>query len=83
MDDEQKNIDSEESLEQTNISPISSEEEPLTEGNTLSLNSMFKEYWIDYASDVILDRSVPTSTYSEVVATKATMVAEDIAEYGK
>lgn len=59
MDDEQKNIDSEESLEQTNISPISSEEEPLTEGNTLSLNSMFKEYWIDYASDVILDRSVP------------------------
>lgn len=27
--------------------------------------------------------NVPTSTYSEVVATKATMVAEDIAEYGK
>ena len=29
------------------------------EGSTLSLNGMFREYWIDYASDVILDRSVP------------------------
>ncbi|MCR4658774.1 MAG: DNA gyrase/topoisomerase IV subunit A [Bacteroidales bacterium] len=29
------------------------------EGSTLSLNSMFRDYWIDYASDVILDRSVP------------------------
>ena len=29
------------------------------EGTTLSLNDMFREYWIDYASDVILDRSVP------------------------
>ena len=29
------------------------------EGETLSLNSMFRNYWIDYASDVILDRSVP------------------------
>ena len=29
------------------------------EGTTLSLNGMFREYWIDYASDVILDRSVP------------------------
>lgn len=28
-------------------------------GSTLSLNTMFKDYWIDYASDVILDRSVP------------------------
>ncbi|MBQ7063254.1 MAG: DNA gyrase/topoisomerase IV subunit A [Bacteroidales bacterium] len=28
-------------------------------GDILSLNSMFKDYWIDYASDVILDRSVP------------------------
>ena len=25
----------------------------------MSLNGMFKDYWIDYASDVILDRSVP------------------------
>ncbi len=29
------------------------------DGTTISLNSMFKDYWIDYASDVILDRSVP------------------------
>jgi len=29
------------------------------EGTTLSLSGMFREYWIDYASDVILDRSVP------------------------
>ena len=29
------------------------------EGTTLSLNGMFRDYWIDYASDVILDRSVP------------------------
>ena len=29
------------------------------QGSTLSLDSMFKDYWIDYASDVILDRSVP------------------------
>lgn len=28
-------------------------------GETISLDNMFKEYWIDYASDVILDRSVP------------------------
>ncbi len=28
-------------------------------GSTLSLSGMFREYWIDYASDVILDRSVP------------------------
>ncbi|MBQ0016160.1 MAG: hypothetical protein KBT04_04185, partial [Bacteroidales bacterium] len=25
-------------------------------GNTISLNSMFRDYWIDYASDAILDR---------------------------
>lgn len=30
-----------------------------TEGSTLSLGNMFKDYWVDYASDVILDRSVP------------------------
>lgn len=28
-------------------------------GGTVSLDGMFKDYWIDYASDVILDRSVP------------------------
>ena len=30
-----------------------------SEGTTLSLDGMFHDYWIDYASDVILDRSVP------------------------
>lgn len=29
------------------------------EGGTLSLGAMFRDYWVDYASDVILDRSVP------------------------
>ena len=29
------------------------------EGTTVSLDGMFRDYWIDYASDVILDRSVP------------------------
>ena len=29
------------------------------DGETISLSTMFKDYWIDYASDVILDRSVP------------------------
>ena len=29
------------------------------DGETISLNTMFRDYWIDYASDVILDRSVP------------------------
>ena len=32
---------------------------PENEGSTMSLGGMFKDYWIDYASDVILDRSVP------------------------
>ena len=33
---------------------------PSTEqGSTMSLSGMYKDYWIDYASDVILDRSVP------------------------
>jgi len=34
-------------------------EEPAGEGETISLAGMFRDYWIDYASDVILDRSVP------------------------
>ena len=38
---------------------IPDEEESSSEGSTLSLGGMFREYWIDYASDVILDRSVP------------------------
>jgi len=29
------------------------------DGEVISLNSMFRDYWIDYASDVILERSVP------------------------
>lgn len=32
---------------------------PLQQGEVTSLNAMFKDYWVDYASDVILDRSVP------------------------
>ena len=39
-------------------------EEPISDennagGTTMSLNAMFRDYWVDYASDVILDRSVP------------------------
>ena len=34
-------------------------EQEENEGSTMSLSGMFKDYWIDYASDVILDRSVP------------------------
>lgn len=41
------------------ISVPTVEEESQGEGGTLSLNGMFRDYWIDYASDVILDRSVP------------------------
>ncbi|MBQ4376535.1 MAG: DNA gyrase/topoisomerase IV subunit A, partial [Bacteroidales bacterium] len=37
----------------------SAEHETIGQGETISLNSMFRDYWIDYASDVILDRSVP------------------------
>ena len=39
--------------------PTSEADKPAGEGTTLSLNGMFHDYWIDYASDVILDRSVP------------------------
>ena len=39
-----------EEIENTNIEE---------QGTTMSLSGMFKDYWIDYASDVILDRSVP------------------------
>lgn len=40
--------------------PQPADEEPPTEGETISLNAMFKDYWVDYASDVLLDRSVPS-----------------------
>lgn len=36
-----------------------SAERRMEEGSTISLAGMFRDYWIDYASDVILDRSVP------------------------
>lgn len=39
--------------------PQNEEDNPSSEGATISLSSMFRDYWIDYASDVILDRSVP------------------------
>ena len=39
--------------------PPTTPETPAGEGGTISLGSMFRDYWIDYASDVILDRSVP------------------------
>ena len=45
--------------DETVQSPASEADEPAGEGTTLSLNGMFHDYWIDYASDVILDRSVP------------------------
>ena len=43
------------------IEDITPQEENVeqAEGGTMSLDGMFKDYWIDYASDVILDRSVP------------------------
>ncbi|MDY5968782.1 MAG: DNA gyrase subunit A, partial [Bacteroidales bacterium] len=41
-------------IEEQATSPHSEEGRALT-----SLSGMFKDYWIDYASDVILDRSVP------------------------
>ena len=45
--------------ELTNIPDIQPEEADLAGGTTMSLNAMFRDYWVDYASDVILDRSVP------------------------
>lgn len=45
--------------ELTNVPDIQPEEADLDGGTTMSLNAMFRDYWVDYASDVILDRSVP------------------------
>lgn len=42
------------------LNAIQAEEPPLADGDIISLNTMFRDYWIDYASDVILDRSVPS-----------------------
>lgn len=61
----EQEMDIEDNVPQDNASdgsvqtPPPADEEPTGEGTTLSLNGMFREYWIDYASDVILDRSVP------------------------
>ena len=61
--EEEKDIEPNESqdpeTDDTVAVPLTDDEEPVGEGTTLSLNGMFREYWIDYASDVILDRSVP------------------------
>ena len=63
MDNDETNIPNEEELNE-NFSASSDyipsqEETPAGEGETISLGNMFRDYWIDYASDVILDRSVP------------------------
>ncbi len=59
--DEETPNDSSQLEEPTVHTQIPQEEETASsaEGATISLNSMFRDYWIDYASDVILDRSVP------------------------
>lgn len=59
--DEETPNDSSQLEEPTAHTQIPQEEETASsaEGATISLNSMFRDYWIDYASDVILDRSVP------------------------
>ncbi|MBQ9547079.1 MAG: DNA gyrase/topoisomerase IV subunit A [Bacteroidales bacterium] len=62
-DDEKSDVENEGSNKSkqssADIAIPSAEHEHLDEGETISLNSMFRDYWIDYASDVILDRSVP------------------------
>ncbi len=58
MDDENRTPEEQDEISSGNM-PKDSEEEKPSEGSTISLNGMFRDYWIDYASDVILDRSVP------------------------
>ena len=58
MDDENRTPEEQDEINSGNM-PKDSEEEKPSEGSTISLNGMFRDYWIDYASDVILDRSVP------------------------
>ncbi|MBP9991062.1 MAG: DNA gyrase/topoisomerase IV subunit A [Bacteroidales bacterium] len=59
--DEATPNDSSQPEEPTAHTQIPQDEETVSsaEGATISLSSMFRDYWIDYASDVILDRSVP------------------------
>ena len=52
-------MDQDEEIIQPNEATLPQSEEAAGEGSTVSLGGMFKDYWIDYASDVILDRSVP------------------------
>ncbi|MBO4751698.1 MAG: DNA gyrase/topoisomerase IV subunit A [Bacteroidales bacterium] len=63
MDNEETNIPNEDELNENTTASSefvpSQDEEPAGEGETISLGNMFRDYWIDYASDVILDRSVP------------------------
>lgn len=59
MDDDMINKEDEEPLADKPIEVPQMDNAPIEEGEVISLNAMFKEYWIDYASDVILDRSVP------------------------
>ena len=56
---EQPNLPEETTPEATQTTPATTESERMEEGETISLSSMFRDYWVDYASDVILDRSVP------------------------
>ena len=52
-------MDQDEEIIQPNEATLPQSEKAAGEGSTVSLGGMFKDYWIDYASDVILDRSVP------------------------
>lgn len=59
MDDDMLNKEGEEPVADNSVEMPQMDDAPIEEGDVISLNAMFKEYWIDYASDVILDRSVP------------------------
>ena len=63
VDIEETNLPNEEELNETGATGSeyvpSQEDTPAGEGETISLGNMFRDYWVDYASDVILDRSVP------------------------
>jgi len=50
---------SEEQISSSGYLPSQDDYQDVGEGSTISLGGMFRDYWIDYASEVILDRSVP------------------------
>ena len=58
MDEDNKTPEEQDEIMETS-GLAHADEGQVGEGSTLSLSGMFREYWIDYASDVILDRSVP------------------------